>query len=502
MDRHRLTGLAGLIVAVSVGLLGLAEAPWSVLVQDGDRVEVISLAEFSYWEEGTVTYQGPVLKEGEENWKPAQTYNGVPLEAVLQAIGGLDGDETVGVIAVDGWYKILPAAVVFGTTPAGTPILALSRRGDVPVEWEDAPMLVFLPEDGRFSNDDMLTAFGPDLSHYYAGHPSTIGFMVKNVGYLIVNYDGGALPELAVESAAEEISPPPEGILLSVEKGGVLAEYALAGLEQLEVITAQGTFTNSAGVDYTATYTGVPLTTLIGNLSKDATVRVTASDGYSMNYPVEMLADCSEGTWILAFKENGEYMPLDPGYLRIVRIGENNPHFEGSLSARMVERIEVLGAYEEYTLLLKGAVERLFTRGELEAGIGCPCHTATVTSTRKGEAHTYTGLPLWRLIAYVDDGIYPDAELGIHYNDEDFSDDLAAQNYTITLTATDGYAQTVTSTLIARDNRFIVAFKKDGVFLDPTADGYMRFTYDDSVELPERMRPKPVKFLAEIDIDL
>lgn len=502
MNRCRLTGLAGLIVAVSLGLTGVGEAPWSVLVQDGDRVEVISLAEFSHREEGTVIYQGPVLKEGEENWKPVQTYSGVPLEAVLQEIGGLDDDETLAVIAVDGWHKILPAAVVFGATPAGTPILALSHRGDAPGEWEDAPMLVFLPEDGRFSNDDMLTAFGPDLSHYYAGHPSTTGFMVKNVGYIIVNYDGGALPELAAESAAEEISLSPEGIVLSVKRGGVLAEYTLADIEQLEVITAQGTFTNSAGVDYTAPYSGVPLTTLIGNLSEDATVRVTASDGYSMNYPVEMLVDRHEGTWILAFKENGEYMPLDPGYLRIVRIGENNPHFESSLSARMVERIEILGVYEEYTLLLKGAVERLFTRGELEAGIGCPCHTATVTSTSKGEAHTYTGLPLWRLIAYVDDGVYPDAELGIHYNEEDFSDDLAAQNYTITLTASDGYAQTMPSTLVARDERFIVAFKEDGVFLDPTADGYMRFAYDDSVELPEGMRPKPVRFLAEIDIDL
>jgi len=363
-------------------------------------------------------------------------------------------------------------------------------------------MLVFLPEDGRFSNDGMLKAFSPELSHYYAGRPSTTGFMVKNVSYLIVNYDGGALPDLAAESVAEEILPLLEGIVLSVERGGALAEYTLADLKQLEVITAPGTFTNAAGVDYTATYTGVPLTTLIGNLSEDTTVRVTASDGYSMNYPVEMLAGHHDGTWVLAFKENGEYMPLDPGYLRIVQIGENNPHFESSLSARMVERIDVLGMYEEYTLLLKGAVERLFTRGELEAGIGCPCHTATVTSTGRQGTHTYTGLPLWRLIAYVDDGICPDAELGIHYSDEDFNDDLAAQNYTITLTASDGYVQTVTSTLIARDDRFIVAFKKDGVFLDSAADGYMCFTYDDSVELPEGMRPKPVRFLAEIGIDL
>jgi len=480
----------------------MAEAPWSVLVKDDDHREVITLSLFSNTVEGTVAYQGPVLKEGEENWKPTHTYEGVPLEVVLQRIGGLDDDATLAVIAADGWYKILPAAVVFGATEAGTPILALSRRGDTSEQWEDAPMLVFLPEDERFSNEDMLATLGSELSHYYAGHPSTTGFMVKNVAYLIVNYDGGALPDLVATSAAEEISPLSEGIVLSVQRGDALAEYTLADLEQLEVITAPGTFTNSAGVDYTATYTGVPLATLIGNLPDETTVRVTASDGYSMNYPVEMLADRREGTWILAFMEDGAYMPFDPGYLRIVQVGEGNPHFTSSLSARMVEWIEILGVYEEYTLLLKGTLERLFTRDELEAGIGCPCHTATVTATSKGEAHTYTGLPLWRLIAYVDDEIYPDKQFGIHYNDEDFNDDLAAQDYTVTLTASDGYAQTATSSLIARDDRFIVAFKKDGVFLDPVKDGYLRFTFDDTVELPEGMRLKSVKFLNEIGLGL
>ena len=502
MRKRRITRLVGVAIAIVWGLVVAAEAEWSVLVQDGARGEAILLSESSDWKEGTVAYQGPVLSEGEENWKPAYTYRGVPLKAVLQGIGGLDNDGTLAVIAADGWHKILPAAVISGATPAGTPILALSRDGDASGEWEDAPMLVFLPEDERFSNEDMLEVFGPERSHYYAGHPSTTGFMVKNVAYLIVDYDGGPLPELAAESAAEEILPPPEGIVLSVERGGALTEYTLADLEQLEVITAPGTFTNSAGVDYTASYTGVPLTTLIGNLPNDATVRVSASDGYSMNYPVEMLADRSEGTWILAFMENGDYMPLDPGYLRIVQVGEDNPHFISSLSARMVERIELLGIYEEYTLLLTGAVKRQFTRGELEAGIGCPCHTSTVAATSTGETHTYTGLPLWRLVAYVDDGIYPEAESGIHYNDEDFNEALAAQDYTITLTASDGYAQTVTSVLIARDDRFIVAFKKDGVFLDPAADGYMRFAFDDSVEFAEGTRPKPVKFLAEIHIDL
>ena len=87
----------------------------------------------------------------------------------------------------------------------------------------------------------------------------------------------------------------------------------------------------------------------------------------------------------------------------------------------------------------------------------------------RGETHTYTGLPLWRLIAYVDDDLFPAEDLGIYYHDGDFNDTLAVAGYTVTLVASDGYTQTVTAGLIARDNRFLVAFKSDGVFLDPAA---------------------------------
>lgn len=304
---------------------------------------------------------------------------------------------------------------------------------------------------------------------------------------------------LAVNGWAEEVG---DEAILTVVRGEETWTYTIADLEEMDVVTGPGTFTRSTGTDYTATYTGIPMATLIGNVAVDTTIRVTASDGYSMNYEAGMLLDRTEGTWILAYAENGEYMPLDPGYFRIVQIGENDPHFSSSLSAKMVTTIEVLGVYEEYDLLLTGAVERLFARGELEAGIGCPCHTAMVTATSKGETHTYTGLPLWRLVAYVDDDVFPAPEEGIHYNDEDFNDALAAAAYAIVLTASDGYEQTVTSDLIARDDRFIVAFKIDGVFLDPESNGYMRFVYDDAVELPEDMRLRSVKFLESITLEL
>jgi hypothetical protein len=195
-------------------------------------------------------------------------------------------------------------------------------------------------------------------------------------------------------------------------------------------------------------------------------------------------------------------MPLDPGYFRIVEVGDDNPHFSSSLSARMVTSIEVQGSYEPYTLDMTGAVDRVFARGELESGVGCPCHTSTVTVTSKGETSQYTGLPLWRLLAYVDDDVYPASERGIHYNDSDFNDQLAAGGYAIDLIASDGYSQTVPSDLVAHDDRFIVAFKKNGEFLDPESDGYMRFVFDDSVSLPDGMNLRSVKFLTNILLHL
>jgi len=484
--------LSLVLVLVGLSAASAAATSWAVVVRNGDRIVQVELPLMTVSAGGTVAYEGPAMSDGAENWKTAKTYAGIALSAILSEVGGMAMGDVLSVISGDGYAKKLPYAAIYSDTPAGTPILGL----EVGTDGEDAPTLAFLAPDERFSNDDMLVALGPEYVHYYGDKPSTTGLLVKNVAYLIVNYDGGDLP-MAAENAAVAAGPA-EGVVLTVARGGETFTYTMADIEAFESIAAPGTFTNSAGVDTTATYTGIPFLALIGNAPSDGTVRVTASDGYSMNYPVSQLLDVSQGTWVLAYKENSGYMPLDPGYLRIVQVGEGNPHFTSSLSARMVERIEVLGEYTAYTLTVTGETTRVFTRGELEAGIGCPCHTATVTVTSKGETATYSGLPLWRLLAYVDGGSAPVADQDIHYDDVDFNDKLIAEGYHIVLTASDGYSQTVPLSLIARDDRFVVAFKKNGTFLEASKDGAMRFVFDDSVVLPEGVSLKSVKFLASI----
>lgn len=490
--------MLGLIVALmcSMGVMG---APQIYVQTDAGFVEV-DLEHFPLIE-GVVAYEGPATDTGAANWKAPHRYRGVSIRSVLESVGGLSLSDPLGIVAADGWYKMLPEAVLAGDTAVGVPILALERDGESGDDWEDSPMLVFLPTDETLSNDDMLSALGSEFAHYFGSAPSTTGLMVKGASYLVPNYDGSTLPLQPDVVALDEASFP-DGNILTVVRGDRSLAYTMRDVEALEAISGQGTYTTSTNAEYTADYVGIPMTTFIGNVNGDATIRVTAADGYSMNYPAATFQDTSEGTWILAYQENGEAMPFDPGYLRIVQVADEGTHFPSALSAKMVVLIEVLGVYEDYSLELSGAVDRTFSRSELEEGIGCPCHVASVSATSKGVTSEYTGIPLWRLIAFVDDDVFPAAELGLYYNDTDFNDALASSGYSIDLVASDGYTQTVTADLVARDDRFVVAFKQDGLLLDPDSSGYMKFVYDDDVELPEDLNLRSVKFLTSILLGL
>ena len=211
MSRHR-----GLVLVVSFAV-GAAVVLWIVLprrsadeacdgwdpelrvsvrVIDGDRSVDAELTERPPVA-GRVAYEGPALVGGEENWKEAHDYRGVELAGVLDEAIGLDGVETVTAVALDGWHKTLPRSVLDGATAAGTVILALAVDREPPADWDDAPMLVFLPGDERFGVLDMLDALGPEHAHSFGDVPSATGTMVKGVAFLVVNYEGGPLPTLA-----------------------------------------------------------------------------------------------------------------------------------------------------------------------------------------------------------------------------------------------------------------------------------------------------------------
>jgi len=168
-------------------------AAFAIRVVRGGRVRDVDLLSFRRVE-GRVAYEGPQIGEGVENWKPSHVYSGVELRSIITETVGLQGAETVTVAALDGWRKTLPIGVLDGTGPCGTVALAVSIDGVTAGEWEDAPMLVFLPEDERFSNQDMVDVLGDDGAHRFGTELSTTGMMVKGALIVIIDHDGGRLP--------------------------------------------------------------------------------------------------------------------------------------------------------------------------------------------------------------------------------------------------------------------------------------------------------------------
>jgi len=109
----------------------------------------------------------------------------------------------------------------------------------------------------------------------------------------------------------------------------------------------------------------------------------------------------------------------------------------------------------DWTLHLSGAKETSVTKAYFEEGLACSSSGHQVFWTDE-EENVWGGVPLWLLVAMVDDD--PDVGSG-HFN---FNDDLAARNYEVNVVAGDGWKATLDSADIARNDGYIVANTLNG----------------------------------------
>jgi len=324
--------VAGVIAAATVAVGN------TVWLGVEDRSIVVDPS-FDLWPtiEGTARYQGPVFSEDEPNWREARTYRGVAIPELLRALGGIPEGEHLYVIAGDGFAQEFPREVAMGESSLGTPILAWSIDGESEPEWPPLPVLAFLPEDGDVSNERMVEAMGP-LAHTFGEKPSATGLRIRGVSWLTTRWDGQyqTLPE------HPDLWPDPTAEL--TVKGDGRRTYTMPELMALFVAhTGEGEYVTSTERVVRRAYEGIPLQELLGTWDDDATVEIVAEDGYRVRHDYGNLAD-DEGEWILAFRENGEFLPGDAGPLRMVKVGPQTPRFEAALSARSVVRVEVKGS--------------------------------------------------------------------------------------------------------------------------------------------------------------
>ena len=246
--------------------------------------------------------------------------------------------------------------------------------------------------------------------------------------------------------------------------GSETRDYTLGEIQAMPSYTAGGGFKKSTGtIVGPFNYTGVNITylaDLVGGIMPSEGMKITASDGYSMTYAYEQVMGeiaTYEGTtgpmtMVLAYEDDGS-IPGYGGPLRVAFVGHDSPITDGHFWCKYVSEIEILGGVSDWNLTLTGAIRAMPDRSTIESCVGC--HR---TSWTDGSSQEWSGIPLWLLVGVVDDGMNETAK---HY----FNDTVADIGYNVTVAAGDGYCKTFNSTIVARNDAFILANEMNGTAL-------------------------------------
>lgn len=305
-----------------------------------------------------------------------------------------------------------------------------------------------------------------------------------------------ALIELTLGDAAQSAQKVPDFDLV-LDINGATTNLSIEEMQKSPLyVEGPGSYTTSAGTTYTSIWAGVRFSDLLNlrmSLEKEDTITLIATDGYEMTYSGSMILDESDGIWILAFLQDGAYLPEDPGYIRTVKVGPETPDITGHSSVRMIKKIKVSGQpFRDFEISIRGKMDTMVDRQTMQSGISC--HKRTVFFERKSTKANYTGIPVWRLLAYADDPQYaPHAQDSsiVSYHQE-----LAQEGYTVEIEAMDGFVVRLSSSELDKNDDIILAMYKESEEL-PENEWPLVLVWDHEADLvPEGA--KPVRQIREI----
>jgi PKD repeat protein/DMSO/TMAO reductase YedYZ molybdopterin-dependent catalytic subunit len=178
------------------------------------------------------------------------------------------------------------------------------------------------------------------------------------------------------------------------------------------------------------------------------TIRVSAADGYNATFASATAAH-NDGFFV-AYKKNGTALTGSDAPLKLVGPATTS----GKQRVGGIVKISFEGLPDQYPagdwqLKLNGKISDVIPQGEFE--YWALHHNATYTDINN---NVYTGVPLWRLIGWVDDRI-PHGSNG-------FDDAAAIAGYKVIVKAGDGYAKDFTSQQIGKTDAFIIANTMNG----------------------------------------
>ena len=268
-QQRKLTGILIVAVLIIVGygaarvmvpnVPNLESVPGVLLTGATDTSVNISHTEMT--EMSTITRDGS-YQNSFGNVRGVGTYSGVLISDLVELVGGMQEDDTVKVIAGDGYSqtfeysKVYPNASIWSIQ--GDMILAYEFNETTVPEFEKGFQLMFLPEDGYYSNEDANATTDPDP---YAAGPQ----LVSNVTEIRV------------------LREPVEPAALVVDVDGTIEEYTLSEVMGMPSITGEGAYRRSSGTisgPYAVTGVGVfSLIQQVASLPANYTLTAYSSDG-------------------------------------------------------------------------------------------------------------------------------------------------------------------------------------------------------------------------------
>lgn len=94
------------------------------------------------------------------NWRGQGEYAGIPIRDLVEMVGGMARVDVLEARSPDGYVQRYGYGNVYPNSSwepiQGTMILAFRFNEAAGEDWERAPLIAFLPEDGRYSNEDCL----------------------------------------------------------------------------------------------------------------------------------------------------------------------------------------------------------------------------------------------------------------------------------------------------------------------------------------------------------
>ncbi|MEA1909303.1 MAG: hypothetical protein U9N43_09810 [Euryarchaeota archaeon] len=224
---------------------------------------------------------------------------------------------------------------------------------------------------------------------------------------------------------------------------------------------------------------------LVGGMSPGDEIGIIASDGFHKRFGYENVysPQPGQGPMVICWYKDGTYVPDYTDGIQLTFFAddhifgnwdmhecmapEHRYNYSGvspssnGLSVRDISDIAIYSnetAETTWSLELTGAINETMSKATFEEGV--TCHDGF--SYTDSEGMIWTGIPLWYLMARVDD---TDT-----HGSGSFNDTLAVDGYDVIITACDGYSKTFSSADLAGNDSYIVACYLNGSDLPELTD--------------------------------